>query len=244
MPFADTSVYKVPEGLTDEDVLFLADILPTAFEVGVLTAAYSPGDTVAIVGAGPIGLATIMTAKLFTPGHIVAIDLADARLREGARVRRRHDHQQRHARMPSRGHGADRTDSASTLRSRRSACPRRSSSAPSIVRPGGRVANVGVHGHSGDAPSRDAVDPGHHDHDGARRHDDDPAAAEADRRSGRLDPTLFATHRFALADTEAAYDVFAAAAETHALKVVLTAEPVPLLADHSEAGQRVPAGVA
>jgi len=62
VPFADTSVYKVPEELTDEDVLFLADILPTAFEVGVLNGGVQPGDTVAIVGAGPIGLATIMTA--------------------------------------------------------------------------------------------------------------------------------------------------------------------------------------
>ena len=82
VPFADTSVYKVPEELTDEQVLFLADILPTAYEVGVLNGGVEPGDTVAIVGAGPIGLAAIMTAKLFTPGHIVAIDLADARLEQ------------------------------------------------------------------------------------------------------------------------------------------------------------------
>src|SRR5579872_3032789 len=80
VPFADTSVYKVPDGLSDEQVLFLADILPTAYEVGVLNGRVEPGDTVAIVGAGPIGLATIMTAKLHTPGRIVAIDLAEARL--------------------------------------------------------------------------------------------------------------------------------------------------------------------
>src|SRR5579885_1416404 len=80
VPFADTSVYKVPEGLTDDQVLFLADILPTAYEVGVLNGRVEPGDTVAIVGAGPIGLAAIMTAKLHTPGRIVAIDLAEARL--------------------------------------------------------------------------------------------------------------------------------------------------------------------
>ena len=84
VPFADTSVYKVPEALDDEQVLFLADILPTAYEVGVLNGRVEPGDTVAIVGAGPIGLATIMTAKLHTPGTIVAIDLADARLEQGA----------------------------------------------------------------------------------------------------------------------------------------------------------------
>src|ERR1700684_1461792 len=80
VPFADTSVYKVPEALTDEQVLFLADILPTAYEVGVIAGRVQPGDTVAIVGAGPIGLAAIMTAKLLTPGKIVAIDLADSRL--------------------------------------------------------------------------------------------------------------------------------------------------------------------
>src|SRR2546423_871139 len=80
VPFAYTSVYKVPDGLSDEQVLFLADILPTAYEVGVLAGRVEPGDTVAVVGAGPIGLATIMTAQLHTPGHIVAIDLDSSRL--------------------------------------------------------------------------------------------------------------------------------------------------------------------
>ena len=80
VPFVDTSVYKVPEGLSDEQVLFLADILPTAYEVGVLNGKVDAGDTVVIVGAGPIGLATIMTAKLYTPARIVVIDLADSRL--------------------------------------------------------------------------------------------------------------------------------------------------------------------
>ena len=74
VPFADNSVYKIPEELSDEQVLFLADILPTAFEVGVLNGMVSPGDVVAIVGAGPVGLAAILTAKLYTPGRIVAID--------------------------------------------------------------------------------------------------------------------------------------------------------------------------
>src|ERR1700730_4729537 len=80
VPFADTSLYRVPAGLTDEQVLFLSDIMPTSFEVGVLNGQVKPGDTVAIVGAGAIGLAAIMTAKLYTPGRIVAIDLSDARL--------------------------------------------------------------------------------------------------------------------------------------------------------------------
>src|SRR6266567_5871228 len=80
VPFADTSVYKVPDELSGEQVLFLADILPTAYEVGVLNGKVRPGDTVVIVGAGPIGLAAVMTAKLFTPSRVVVIDLAPARL--------------------------------------------------------------------------------------------------------------------------------------------------------------------
>ena len=80
IPFVDTSAYLVPEGLTDEQVLFLADILPTSYEVGVLNGKVKPGDVVAIVGAGPIGLAAVLTAKLYTPATIVVIDLAAKRL--------------------------------------------------------------------------------------------------------------------------------------------------------------------
>jgi len=70
----------VPAGVADEQILMLADILPTGYEVGVLNGAVQPGDVVAVVGAGPIGLAAIMGARLFSPSHIVAIDLADSRL--------------------------------------------------------------------------------------------------------------------------------------------------------------------
>src|SRR5580700_2660445 len=84
VPFADTSTYPVPAGVSDEDLLMLADILPTSYEVGVLKGQVTPGDVVAIVGAGPIGLAAVITARLFSPAHIVAIDLADTRL-EAAR---------------------------------------------------------------------------------------------------------------------------------------------------------------
>src|ERR1700722_3218361 len=80
VPFADTSTYPVPAGVSDEDLLMLSDILPTSYEVGVLNGRIAPGDVVAIVGAGPIGLSAMMTARLFSPSHIVAIDLADTRL--------------------------------------------------------------------------------------------------------------------------------------------------------------------
>lgn len=219
VPFADNSVYKVPEGLSNEQVLFLADILPTSYEVGVLNGMISPGDVVAIVGAGPIGLAAILTATLYTPGRIVAIDLADSRL-ESARRFGADETINNGSADPvaaimemTDGLGADVAMEAVGV-------PQTFELATELIRPGGRVANIGVHGK--------------------------PAALHLERlwirdvtittglvdtfsipqlmrliASGRLDPSLFATHRFALGDTMAAYDAFADAASTNALKVVL-----------------------
>ena len=237
VPFADTSVYKIPEGLTDEQVLFLADILPTAFECGVLNGRVEPGDTVAVVGAGPIGLATIMTAKLFTPGRIVAIDLADARLAKaldfGADVAVNNGDEDAVARVMelTGGLGADVAVEAVGVPETFELCAE-------LIRPGGRLANVGVHGH--------------------------PATLHLERlwirdvlittglvdtsttpkllrliAEGRLDPTAFATHRFELDEAMEAYDVFADAAATNALKVVLAAHPV-----HLEAGRPAVAATA
>ena len=131
VPFVDTSVYKVPDELSDEQVLFLADILPTAYEVGVLNGRVEPGDTVAIVGAGPIGLAAIMTAKLHTPGRIIAIDLADARLEKAREFGADFVINNGRRRCGGSGDGADRRARAPTSPSKPSACQTRSSSAPS-----------------------------------------------------------------------------------------------------------------
>lgn len=219
VPFADTSVYEVPEGLGDEQVLFLADILPTAYEVGVLNGMVAPGDVVAIVGAGPIGLAGILTARLYTPGTIVAIDLVDSRLegavRFGADVTVNSGREDARARVMelTEGLGADVAFEAVGV-------PETFELATELVRPGGHVANIGVHGK--------------------------PVALHLERlwirnvtittglvdtfsipplmrliARGRLDPSLFATHRFGLPDAMAAYDTFADAASTNALKVVL-----------------------
>ena len=224
VPFADTSVHKVPDGLTDEQVLFLADILPTAFEVGVLNGGVRPGDTVAIVGAGPIGLATIMTARLYTPACIVAIDVADARLERarefGADVTINNSIEDARARVEelTKGAGVDVAVEAVGVPETFELCA-------DIIRPGGRVANVGVHGHAATLHLEklwirdvtittglvDAVST--------------PMLLRL-IEGGRLDPTPFATHRFRLGEAEAAYDVFAAAADTNALKVVLSGAPV------------------
>jgi alcohol dehydrogenase len=223
VPFADTSLYRIPDELTDEDVLFLADILPTAYEVGVLNGGVGPGDTIAIVGAGPIGLATVLTAKLYTPGKIVAIDLADSRLEKarefGADVTINNGQEDAVERMLelTDGLGADVAVEAVGVPETFELCAE-------LVRPGGRIANVGVHGH--------------------------PATLHLEKlwirdvtittglvdtvttprllkliAEGRLDATPFATHRFPLDETMSAYDTFAAAAETEALKVVLEGAP-------------------
>jgi alcohol dehydrogenase len=219
VPFADNSVYKIPEQLSDEQVLFLADILPTSYEVGVLNGMVSPGDVIAIVGAGPIGLAAMLTARLFTPGRIVAIDLADSRLesarRFGADTTINNGREDAVAGVMelTDGLGADVAVEAVGV-------PPTFELAAELVRPGGRVANIGVHGHPATLHleklwTRDVtITTGLVDTFSI------PQLMRLISR-GRLDPSLFATHRFALDDTMAAYDTFADAANTGALKVVL-----------------------
>ena len=223
VPFADNSVYKVPEGLSDEQVLFLADILPTAYEVGVLNGMVSPGDVVAIVGAGPIGLAAILTATLYTPGRIIAIDLADSRLdsalRFGADTTINNGREDACAQVMelTDGLGADVAFEAVGV-------PQTFELATELIRPCGRVANIGVHGtpvtlHLETLWIRDVTIT-----TGLVDTYTIPRLMKL-VSSGRLDPTIFATHRFALGETMSAYDTFADAASTDALKVVLEGSP-------------------
>jgi alcohol dehydrogenase len=228
VPFADTSVHKIPEGLTDEDVIFLADILPTSYEVGVLAGRVEPGDTVAIVGAGPIGLAAVMTAKLFTPGLIVVLDIAEARLEKarafGADVTINNGAVDPVAAVMelTDGLGADVAIEAV-------GAPETFELCAELIRPGGRVANVGVHGHAATLHLerlwiRDVTI--------TTGLVDTFTTPKLMRlvAEGRLDPTPFATHRFELDETMEAYETFAEAATTNALKVVLSGHPVHLQA--------------
>jgi alcohol dehydrogenase len=80
IPYADTSLYHIPDGADEEALVMLSDILPTGFECGVLNGKVQPGTTVAIVGAGPIGLAALLSAQFYSPADIVMIDLDDNRL--------------------------------------------------------------------------------------------------------------------------------------------------------------------
>jgi alcohol dehydrogenase len=220
VPFADTSTYPVPEGADDEDILMLADILPTAYEVGVLNGHVQPGDTVAVVGAGPIGLSAITGAKLFSPGRVIAIDMADARLdmakQFGADVTINNGDEDAVALIHdlTGGLGIDVAIEAVGVPATFELCTE-------LVRPGGHVANIGVHG-------KPAV-----------LHLESLWTRDVTITTGLVDtystPTLlrlvtghqinagqFATHHFKLDEMLRAYDVFARSSETGALKVVLT----------------------
>jgi alcohol dehydrogenase len=224
VPFADTSVYKIPAQLDDEQVLFLSDILPTAYEVGVLNGRVEPADTVAIVGAGPIGLAAVLTAGLYTPAHIVAIDFDDGRLARAREfgadvtINNRDGRALAQVMELTGGLGADVAIEAVGLPETFELCTE-------LVRPGGRIANVGVHGHSATLHLetlwiRDlTITMGLVDAFST------PKLLELVSQ-GKLDTLPFATHHFALGDTMSAYDTFGDAAKTNALKVVMTADPI------------------
>ena len=220
VPFADTSTYPVPAGVADEQILMLADILPTGYEVGVLNGTVQPGDVVAVVGAGPIGLAAIMAARLISPSHIVAIDLADSRLEAakqfGADVIVNNDREDAEAIVAelTGGLGADVSIEAVGI-------PATFEQAVRLARPGGHIANIGVHGepatlHLEELWIRDVTIT-----TGLVDTFTTPTLMRL-VTSGQLDAGRFVTHHFALDQFEEAYDVFAHADDTGALKVVLT----------------------
>ena len=226
VPFADTSTYRVPAGVSDEEILtMLADILPTGYEVGVLVNGnVRPGDLVAVVGAGPVGLAAIAGAQLFSPGHIVAIDLSDARLDAAKRIgadvivnSSREDPLRVIRDLTGDLHGrlgADVSIEAVGL-------PATFELAVKLVRPGGRIANVGVHGapvtlHLEDQSMRDlTITTGLVDTSST------PTLMRL-LTSGQISAKPFITHHFGLDEWDEAYDVFSRAADTGALKVVLS----------------------
>jgi alcohol dehydrogenase len=219
LPFADLSTYKLPLAVPDEAAVLLADILPTSYEVGVLNGHVQPGDTVAIVGVGPIGLAAILTARLFSPSHIVAIDKAESRLEAakmfGADVIVKPDADPLDVvHSLTDGLGADVVIEAVGTPATFELCT-------TLVRPGGRVANIGVHGkpatlHLEDLWIRNvAITTGLVDTYST------PTLLKM-LGAGQLDVSHMITHRFPIDEFMEAYEVFGAPAKTGALKVVLS----------------------
>jgi alcohol dehydrogenase len=206
--------------VTDEALLMLADILPTGYEVGVLNGVVRPGDVVAVVGAGPVGLSAIMGSRLYSPSHIVAIDLADSRLEAakqfGADITVNNGREDPAAALAeiTDGLGADVTIEAVGVAATFEL-------AAALVRPGGHVANIGVHGgpatlHLEDLWTRDVTIT-----TGLVDTYSTPTLLRL-LRGHQLDASRFVTHHFGLDEFDIAYKVFADAAETGALKVVLS----------------------
>jgi alcohol dehydrogenase len=219
LPYADLSAYKLPDAIADETAVLLADILPTSYEVGVLNGRVRPGDTVVVVGAGPIGLAAILAARLFSPSHIVVIDKAASRLQAakqfGAHATMRPDEDPAEVvRALTGGLGADVVIEAVGVPETFELCT-------ALVRPGGHVANIGVHGkpailHLESLWIKDVTIT-----TGLVDTSSTPTLLRM-LGAGQLDVGPMVTHRFALDDFEEAYRVFADAADTGALKVVLS----------------------
>ncbi len=220
IPFADTSLYALPDGVSDAAAVLLSDILPTGFEIGVRYGRVKPGDTVAVVGAGPVGLAVIATAGLYGAAQIISIDLDPSRLALAQQVGATHAINSGDADWKDQvlaltdGYGVDVAVEAVGIPATFDMCTR-------LVRPGGSIANVGVHGKS--------------------------VELELDRlwiqnitismglvntttlgmllklvAQGKLPVEKFVTHRFALTDLMSAYETFGNAAQTKALKVLVS----------------------
>jgi alcohol dehydrogenase len=222
IPHADTSLYHLPEGVEEDALVMLSDILPTGFECGVLSGKIEhPGCTVAIVGSGPIGLATLLTAQFFSPSRIIMIDVDENRLEEarhfGATDTINSLKEDPVARVMALtgGVGVDTAVEAVGIPASFEVCE-------AIVAPGGTIANIGVHGQKVELHlerlwsqnitiTTRLVDT-------ATTHILLKAV-----ESGKVDPGTLITHRFSLDDILKAYDTFGRAAETHALKVLISA---------------------
>ena len=223
IPFADNSLYPIPAGTDEEALVMLSDILPTGFECGVLNGQIKPGDTVAIVGAGPIGLATLLTAQFYSPAEIILIDVDDNRLelartfgatgtlnnREGTAVAQ--------VMALTGGRGVDVAIEAIGIAATFDICQ-------AIVTAGGHIANIGVHG----KPVQLNLDKlWSHNITLTTRLVDTVSTPMLLKTvtSGRLKPAQLITHRFPLEELMKAYDTFGNAMQERALKVLITNGP-------------------
>lgn len=223
VPFADNGLVPVPPGVSDEQAVMLSDILPTGYEIGVQYGAVGAGDVVAVVGVGPVGLAAIMTARPLGASRIIAVDGDPFRLEAACAfgatdvidIGAVDDVPAALRRMSADGLGVDVAIEAVGVPATFTTCL-------DAIRPGGVVANVGVHGKPVEFPIQRAWI------DNITIRTGLVNATTTEDLLGliaahEIAPERFATHHFKLAQIMDAYDVFAAAADHHALKVVLTA---------------------
>jgi alcohol dehydrogenase len=220
IPHADGSLYPFPADADEEAMVMLSDILPTGFECGVLNGQVKPGDTIAIVGAGPVGLAVLLTAQFYSPAAIFMIDLDDKRLaiakKFGATslINSADGQAARHVMDLTEGAGVDVAIEAVGIPGTFDICQ-------SIVAAGGRIANVGVHGKPVELHLEKLWDR----NISITTRLVDTATTPMLMKvvcSGKLRPAQLVTHRFAMTDIMKAYDTFGNAEKEGALKVVLT----------------------
>ncbi len=220
IPHADTSLYPIPPGADEAALVMLSDILPTGFECGVLNGKVAPGSTVAIVGAGPIGLASLLTAQFYSPAQIIMIDIDDNRLEVARRFGATDIFNSRAAdviaavKQLTDGRGVDTAIEAVGTPATFELCGE-------LVAPGGVIANVGVHGMKADLHLERLWS---HNITITTRLVDTVTTPMLLKTvaAKKVDPAQLITHRFALADMMTAYDIFGRAAETMALKVLVT----------------------
>jgi alcohol dehydrogenase len=219
VPFAESSVYKVPVGMTDAEGILLSDILPTGFEIGVQYGNVQPGDVVAVIGAGPVGLSAVMTARLYGPSKIIAIDLDGARLKRAGEfgatetVNSKDSDWRDQVLALTDGLGVDVAIEAVGL-------PGTFTMATEIVRPGGSVANIGVHGKSVELKLNELW---------IKNIDISMGLVNTNTlgmllkmvAEHKLPAEKFVTHEFGFDQMIEAYDVFANAAAHDALKVLI-----------------------
>ena len=219
-PFADNSLYRIPEGSDEEALVMLSDILPTGFECGVLNGQIQPGDTVAIVGAGPVGLAALLTARFYTPSQIIMIDPDENRLEVSKKfgststINNRKEDPVSRVKALTNNKGVDAVIEAVGIPETFELCQ-------SLVAPGGRIANVGVHGKSAELHLELLW--GHNITITTRLVDtvSTPLLMKT-VQAGKLDAKQLITHRFKLFEIIKAYDTFQHADKQKALKVILS----------------------
>ena len=221
IPHADTSLYSVPPGTDEEALVMLSDILPTGFECGVLNGKITPGDTVAIVGSGPIGLAALLTAQFYSPAEIIMVDMDDNRLEVAKRlgatatVSNRDGKAVDKVKQMTGGIGVDCAIEAVGVPATFLVCE-------DIVAPGGTIANIGVHGVKVDLHLERLWD---RNVTITTRLVDTVTTPMLLKtvQSRKIDPKQLITHRFTLDQILDAYDTFGKAAHTKALKVIINA---------------------
>lgn len=221
IPHADFSMHKIPEGVTDEQAVFLSDSLPTGFEVGVIAGGVKPGDVVAVVGTGAVGLASVLTAGLYGASRVIGIDTNDFRLKKAKEFGATDTVNAGDADLREKvmaltdGLGVDVAIEAVGY-------PETLQTAISLVRPRGRVANIGVHGAPVEFPMEAlwiqnlVVSMGLIDATST-------STLLKMVASGRIASEKMGTHTFALNDIDKAWDTFQNAGREEALKVVLKA---------------------